>query len=136
MNKTDVFNLIDETCVLCYTASITIHKYSTMRDFISVVTMPFLIEHKSHFSWQLMPTVWGMQWKPLSHAHITVMMLQWFNDDNWYHSSKAVCSYRSHCFDCYKDNSKQHWDSCCAEMTNVSFTEQRQPLHPSNDSEF
>ncbi len=104
--------------------------------YLWLVTMPFLIEYKSHFSWQLMPTVWGMQWKPLSHTRITAMMLQWFNDDNWYYSSKAVCGYRSHCFDCYKDNSKQHWDSCCAEMTNMSFTEQRQPLHPSNDSEF
>lgn len=75
--------------------------------YLWLVTMPFLIEYKSHFSWQLMPTVWGMQWKPLSHTHITAMMLQWFNDDNWYYSSKAVCGYRSHCIDCYKDNSKQ-----------------------------
>ncbi len=121
---------------LCNTTYITIHKYYTMRDFISVVSMPFLKEYKSHFSWQLMPTVlseecsenpWAMLTlqrcccNDLMTVDITVLKLCVVTVPIALIAIKITA------------NSKH---SCCAEMTNASCTEQRQPLHPSTDSAF
>lgn len=52
----------------------------------------------------------------LSHIYIAVMMLQWFNDDKWYHS---VRQQSHHFFDCNKDNSKRHWRTHSAQQLQI-----------------
>ncbi len=119
---------------LCNTTYITIHKYYTMRYFISVVTMPFLKEYKSHFSWQLMPTVLSEECSENPWAMLTLQRCC-CNDlmmtvDITVLKPRVVTVPIALIAIKITANSKH---SCCAEMTNASCTEQRQPLHPSTD---